>query len=72
MLYCRCMYTVPENSGKSVDSSHCWDGVVDMSAERLKKSVSEFLFYMHRHVCRSHIYNVCIIVNTPMYLHMGM
>ena len=30
VLYCRCMYTVPENSGMSVDSSHCWDGVVDM------------------------------------------
>ena len=31
--------TVPENSGMSVDSSHCWDGLVDMSAVKLKKGV---------------------------------
>ena len=59
VLYCKCMYTanavstVPENSGMSADSSHCWDGVVVMSAVKLKKGVSECLFYMH--VCRSHI-----------------
>ena len=23
VLHCKCMYTVPENNGMSVDSSHC-------------------------------------------------
>ena len=41
VLYSKCMHvsTVPENSGMSVDSSHCWDGLVDMSAVKLKKGV---------------------------------
>ena len=39
VLYCKCMLTVPENSGSgmSVDSSHCWDGIVDMSAVTIRK-----------------------------------
>ena len=39
--------TVPENSGMSVDSNNCWDGLVDMSAANVKKGVSECLLYMH-------------------------
>ena len=36
VLYCKCMLRVPENSGMSVDSSHCWDGIVDMSAVTIR------------------------------------
>ena len=58
--------TIPENSGMSVDFSHCLDGVVDMSAVKLKKA-SQSAFYIIMHVRRSHI---CIIVNTPTYICM--
>ena len=44
--------TVPENSGMSVEFSHCWDGVVDMSAVKIR-NVSQSAFYIHMYVCRS-------------------
>ena len=37
--------TVPENNGMSVEFSHCWDGVVDMSEVKIRNA-SQSAFYI--------------------------
>ena len=41
--------TVPENNGMSVEFSHGWDGVVNMSAVKIR-NVSQSAFYICTYV----------------------
>ena len=67
VLYCKCMYTVPENSGMSVDvcreprALYGWDGVVDMTFAVKLKKISQSAFYLCMYIG---LKDVCMIVNT--------
>ena len=56
------MYTVPENSGMSVDvcreprALYGWDGVVDMTFAVKLKKISQSAFYLCMYIRRSQIH----------------